>query len=167
MRKVAFNLPLALIIDQLTETFVPIISLLGASEIWNFNGHTVMRFLNHFIILCLCFFYSTVHLISPLVENLSREGIKTYSRLSALSVVGFVPRWMLVECMKNKYWLGDLSQIMTVHRIWEGSHGFHGNSSATVSSIQYGKLLKGSLVKFHNEPSLYSTDKYQVTSSCL
>lgn len=104
----------------------------------------------------LCFLYSPVHLISPLVENLSRGGIKIYSRLSALSVVGFVSQWMLVECMKNKYWRGDLPQIMTVHRIWEGSYGFHGNRSATDCFIN--SLWKGAKISQWSHHSIPLTN---------
>lgn len=99
-----------------------------------------------------CFFNSTVHLISPLVENLSREGIKTHSRLSALSVGALVPRWMLVECMKNKYWLGHLPQSRLRTEFEKGLMASMVTvQPLTVSSIHYGKVLKGSLVKSHNE----------------
>lgn len=91
----------------------------------------------------LCFLYSTVYITSPTVENYWGQGPWLTQGhwaqcLPCLWLV-LVLNEYFVECMKNIYWIGDLPQIMTVHRIWEvlhsGSLGFHGNSSASDCSI--------------------------------
>lgn len=60
---------------------MPIISVLETCEIGEFNVDTVMRFLEHFIKLCLMLPYSTVHLTFPTGGKLLRAGTTTHSRI--------------------------------------------------------------------------------------
>lgn len=62
--------------------------------------------------------YSSYPQLMETMEGRDYDLLKD-TRHSALPVVGASPQGMFVECMKNKYWVGDLPQITAIYRMWE------------------------------------------------